>query len=49
MQILALAGRPLGKQDCSGIFPAKKGSQSPFEGTTESIAARVSFSFQPSR
>ncbi len=35
VQDLVLALRPLGEQDCSGIFPAKIGAQSSFEGAAE--------------
>ena len=35
MQPLILTGRPFGEQDCSGIFPAKIGAQSLFEGAAE--------------
>ena len=35
MEASVLAGRPLGEQHGSGVFPAKKRSQSPFEGATE--------------
>src|ERR1035437_6660548 len=35
MQLLGLAGRPLRKQDCSGIFPAKEGTKGLFESATE--------------
>ena len=34
-RVLALTGRPLGEQHCSGIFSAKERAQSPFEGATE--------------
>jgi hypothetical protein len=35
VQALALTVRPLGEQGCSGIFPAKIGSQGLFEGAAE--------------
>ena len=35
LQVLALAGRPLGEQDGSRIFPAKERAQCCFEGATE--------------
>src|ERR1017187_8585338 len=35
MQALILTGRPLGKEQCSGILTAKKGSQRSFEGAAE--------------
>ena len=35
VQALVLIGRPLGEQDCSGIFPAKISAQGLFEGAAE--------------
>ena len=35
MQALVLTRRPFGEQDCPGIFPAEKGTQSLFEGAAE--------------
>src|ERR1017187_65638 len=35
VQVLVLTSRPLVEQDCSGIFPAKKGAQGSFEGAPE--------------
>jgi hypothetical protein len=49
MQAFALAGRPFGEQHSAGIFPAKDRAKARSNARPKSIAARVSFSFHPSR